>query len=562
MLAARYPCPACNSSDNLTLYGDGHWYCFTVGCEAKISKKHFSQVAPAKVESEAYLAAALEELDLKKGGTRTMSKPAKEYKFLKGVTQELEARGISEDTCRKYNYQCGTYKDNPCQIENYYDKDRQLIGQKLKFNRETAKTPYMTIGTVDDLFGKHLFKIGGRSIVITEGAIDCMSLAEVQGCKFPVVSIPNGADAAKKCLEKNHDWLTSNFETIVLMFDMDKAGRKAVESCAPLFTTSQLKIAELPAKDANEMLTTGRGKELLRAYFEAKPYKLDSILQPSEITIDLTKKREYGESYPWPTLTELSYGMRDSQFNMWLGGTGMGKTTMFKQIIADRVTSGDNVGIFLMEDQPEDSLLSLAGMVAGKRFDSPEFPFEMAEAEAAIKHIQKHDNLYIGDNFLSSDINAMFNSIRFMATACGCKYIFIDHLTTLIDGQSDELQFTKKLCKDIAGLREELKVHIECISHIRKNDNSKGAVEAGGDYTLDSIQGGAALKQYCNNIFGIKKKKDGELNEGFIEVMKARDAGHNVGKKVYFRFFPEKGLTIEQGEEGFDYDLTVVGEKA
>jgi hypothetical protein len=43
-------------------------------------------------------------------------------------------------------------------------------------------------------------------IVVTEGEIDCLSVAELQKCKWPVVSIPTGAPSAKKALAANLEY--------------------------------------------------------------------------------------------------------------------------------------------------------------------------------------------------------------------------------------------------------------------------------------------------------------------------------------------------------------------
>ncbi len=60
---------------------------------------------------------------------------------------------------------------------------------------------------------------------MTEGEIDCLTVSQVQGNKYPVVSIPTGAASAAKVFRANFNWLES-FEEVIVMFDMDDAGRK------------------------------------------------------------------------------------------------------------------------------------------------------------------------------------------------------------------------------------------------------------------------------------------------------------------------------------------------
>ena len=53
-----------------------------------------------------------------------------------------------------------------------------------------------------NLFGQHKWKPGGKMITVTEGEVDAMSVSQVQGNKWPVVSVPSGAQSAKNILKK------------------------------------------------------------------------------------------------------------------------------------------------------------------------------------------------------------------------------------------------------------------------------------------------------------------------------------------------------------------------
>jgi twinkle protein len=193
----HFPCPSCGSSDAYAEYSDGHGYCFAC-C------KYF--------HSE----------------DKKMESPKKEAKGLIPISElsfsALNARGINKDTCQKLKYYVGYYNDKPCQVACYYDLQGNLVGQKLRFPDKT----FSIRGKISDcLFGSQLWE-SGKKIVITEGEIDALTVSQLQGNQWPVVSIPNGAQAAKKAIEANLEYL-SKFDQIILMFDMDEPGRKAVE---------------------------------------------------------------------------------------------------------------------------------------------------------------------------------------------------------------------------------------------------------------------------------------------------------------------------------------------
>ena len=62
------------------------------------------------------------------------------------------------------------------------------------------------------------------------------------------------------------DWL-DEYDKVVFCFDMDDVGRGVTE-CAALLTPGKAHIAELPLKDANDMLVANRSKELVNCLFD------------------------------------------------------------------------------------------------------------------------------------------------------------------------------------------------------------------------------------------------------------------------------------------------------
>ena len=43
--------------------------------------------------------------------------------MIDGIVEALPSRKIDSETCKKFNYQTGTYKGKPVHIANYYDKN-------------------------------------------------------------------------------------------------------------------------------------------------------------------------------------------------------------------------------------------------------------------------------------------------------------------------------------------------------------------------------------------------------------------------------------------------------
>ena len=103
------PCEDCGSSDANSVYDDGHTHCFSCG----ITKRGQDLTTPE---------------------TKTINKD-----FVTGQVTPLTKRGLDITTLQKFNYQTGTYNGKPVQIANYYNKDRQLVAQKLRHQDKTGQ---------------------------------------------------------------------------------------------------------------------------------------------------------------------------------------------------------------------------------------------------------------------------------------------------------------------------------------------------------------------------------------------------------------------------------------
>lgn len=153
-----------------------------------------------------------------------------------------------------------------------------------------------------ELFGQNVAGSGGKRIVITEGEIDAMAVAQSQFDKYskfyPVVSITS-ASGTKTLLEQR-TWLRT-FDEVILMLDNDEPGKKATEEAAKIIGFDKVKIAKLPAKDASDTLLMDNGSELLmHAVFNATSYSPAGVVCGEEIWKQF-KDRLATESIPYPT---------------------------------------------------------------------------------------------------------------------------------------------------------------------------------------------------------------------------------------------------------------------
>ena len=288
----------------------------------------------------------------------------KEFVPASGSFMDLEDRCITEKTCRIYGYQVKSVGDKEYQIANYY-RGGELIGQHVRGPNKDFKWKGTSKGA--ELFGQNLWKsAGGKRLVITEGEIDCMTVNQVLGGTWPVVSIPNGAQSAAKAIKDNLEFVNS-YSEVVLCFDMDEPGRKAAMEVAELLPPGKCKIVKLPYKDANECLQNAQTKQLVSAIWEAQAYAPDEILHISKIAdaVDtLVDTRVY--PFPYDGLSEFLIGQRSGEITLWCSGTGSGKSTILRELMHHHLEEDRSVGCIMLEEAPQETMDDMISLMLNK----------------------------------------------------------------------------------------------------------------------------------------------------------------------------------------------------
>ena len=520
MSQAHQPCPKCGSSDALLINDDGSSKCFSCG-----------EFTPAE------------------GGSPQSETPKNAPKdFIKGHTKSIEARCLKQDTCKKYKYNTGTYKGREVHIATYRDLDGNPIFQKIRFVDDKE---FMIVGKFKPLlYGMHLFKGNTKKLIITEGEIDCLSVSQVVN-GYPVVSVPNGAKTAKNAIKENLEWL-ERFEEIVICFDMDEVGKQAAKECAGLLSIGKVKIMSLPLKDPNEMLQAGRIEELYKATWNGIEYRPDGIVSGEELWDEIDKPVSYGLSYPFPKLTELTYGIRTSEMIVFGAGTGMGKTEFFKEIEAHLLLEHkQNIGIIHLEEQTKETILGLMSKHSSIKFHLPTAEYTEEQKRKAFDETIGTNRVFIYDSFGTTDLDTIKNTIRYMVKGKDCKYVFLDHITALGDGLEDGNnvnQYMRKVVSELANITRELDFTLFTISHLRKSDGKKPH-EEGGRVHLDDLYGAAALKQWASYVFGLERNQQAvdeeERHTTTLRCLKDRYTGLAAGQTVSIKYEKNTGRLKE-----------------
>ena len=525
------PCPKCGSSDACGVFSDGHRYCYSCNTYFRPDGSVKSEVT--RVSKECIPFEDLEEVSLTK-------------------------RCIGKDTCSKFKYFSTVYKGKPCQVACYYDDSGNLVGQKLRFPDKS----FAVLGSISNrLYGSQLWA-GGKKIVITEGEIDCLTVSQLQGNKWPVVSIPNGAQGAKKAIEANLEYL-ENFEEVILMFDMDDPGRKASEECAKILPAGKAYIANLPCKDPNECLSEGKGPEVLQAVWNAKPYRPDGIVSGTDLyekcVTDIDDLKDSVE-YPWVALQNKTKGVRHGELYVFTSGSGMGKSTILRELeYYFGVQRGELCGIVALEESTRKTGMELMSIHLSKRLILNPESVDEDERSRAFSETIGNGNFFLYDHFGSLDSGNLLSKLRYMIVSLGCKRIFLDHISIVVSGMDadedgGERKAIDKLMTNLRSLVEETGATMFVVSHLKRPE--KKGHEEGAQVSLSQLRGSGAIAQLSDMVIGLERNQQGDNpNVLTLRVLKNRFCG-DTGVSGYLEYDPETGRLKDcpQGSEDCPFE--------
>ncbi len=496
-------CPECakngkdKSQDNLVLYDNGGKNCFSCGYNVRgdgtISN---TSVSAGKVQDS-----------------------------YKGESIFLVDRNLRAETLEKYGVkvEVNTAGEVTKHHYPYYNKG-MMVGLKTRVVKNKQFFGVGDTNASNPLFGQHLFKKGRRFVTVTEGELDALAAYEMLGSRYPVVSVNNGANCVEN-IKANLEWLDS-FETVVLCFDNDEAGRKATEAISPLLGPNKVQTVTLPDyKDASDYLSNKQSKAFVDAWWDAKPYVVSGVATVSDMYDALLNYREArGE------LTSI------------IAHTSIGKTTILNELIYHFATAtNEKIGCFMVEDSLDETVRKVVSVHKGVNLslvNPSELDVDDIMADAKTvglgSKVQIHD-----DGGGSIDIDEM---------------LLVDPLHTAIKNLSNEniedvMDRFIKLCK-------ETKACVVLSTHTRKPDDGSHPHKI-SEY---DVKGSGAIPQSCHNNILFSRDKlaedEYERNSTRIRVPKLRRTGQ-TGEAGWTNYNPitgrlEKG-TSPQLKEADDY---------
>ena len=547
-IKTNLPCPSCGGSDPVALNKDGTAWCFS--CETR-----FPDYDKACEEDRTSFPVPDTASDLKTYRNNAMNEA--EGNFI-GLTDT----GISPETAKKYGVKAIQQGGKITKHLYPYYVSNEITAYKIRESNKMFTWRGNSQGS--GLFGEQLFQAGGKYITLVEGECDAMAAYELLGSKWPVVSIKNGASGAVRDVKNSLEFLES-FDNVIINFDNDKQGKEATIKVARVLSPAKAKILSLTSdfKDANDMLRQRRNQAYVSLWWNAKTYTPSGVLNVSD-NKDKFNSRERKDSvpYPWSGLNEKLYGIRQGELVTLTGGTGLGKSSITREIEHWLVSqTRDNVGVIALEEDWRRTVDGILSIEANARLyvDQVREEFTQEQLDAKFSKLfegENKDRVWIHAHFGSNDLDEIFSKIRFMVVGCGCKWIVVDHLHMLVSSvaEGDERRNIDNIMTKLRSIVEETGAGMILVSHLRRIEGNRGH-ENGVTVGLNHLRGSQSIAQLSDCVIALERNQQAddliESNTTHLRVLKSRYTG-DVGMATHLLYNRDTGRLSEVDVEETD----------
>lgn len=555
-------CPNCGSKDNLAIYDDGSYYCFS-GCgNVRASDEYKGLYEDDLKYTKIFVRTSVKNTEEGMIEQNQSSKPIiteDEVKRIREATEESGKgfRGIREDIYKAFRVRHAVDSDGNVS-EQYYPVtcEGQISGYKIREVPKSFRSKGRT-GADCDLFMQFKFNRGGKYILLVEGELDGLSAYQMladynksrnSDFETAVVSPTVGANSKKQIAAQYKFFDT--FEQIIVAFDSDEAGQKASEEIVKYLPKGKVKIMKMRFKDANEYLMKAKAKEFVSDFYNAKPYIPVGVVGSGDIVSSM-REEFLVPKIPLPPFMHklqamMAGGIPLGRIVNLASASGTGKSTIVDEIVYHMIfNSPHKVGIVTLE-----STTGQYGIKLLSRHIS--LKLELLQNEEALtildseKTKEKEKELFWRENgehrfYLVDDrdggVENVKDAIENLIIGCDCKVIVCDPVHDVIGTLPNEEQESFYAWQK--GMVKSHNCTFYNVMHTRKTANGQKAGSAGADLHEEDIQGASAAYKSaaCNLMFSRNKEAEDEIerNTTIMKATKIRWTGKTgIAGKYYY----------------------------
>lgn len=461
-----------------------------------------------------------------------------------GAISYLKDRGISEKVIEAYHIS-SKKKDENIIVFPFYDENNILQFVKYRkadFDKEKDKNKeWCEADCKPILFGMAQCNMENKTLVMTEGQIDSLSVAEA-GIEN-AVSVPTGA--------KGFTWIPycwdflSQFDTLIVFGDHENGNITLLDEMHKHFhgTVKHVREADYKdCKDANDLLRKYGTNAIRDAIKNAIPVKHPKIIRLVDVErINVSDLERFSTGFS--KLDETIGGFYLGQLGITTGKRGLGKSTVTSQFGIYAVKEGYNVFFYSGELVAGTFKGWFERQIAGNRFingrlDKLRKMQYTIDANVTPK-IEKWygDHVYFYDNSIVLDSDGeedetLIQTMRVAAMQYNCKVFIVDNLMTAMDDDigSDIYRQQSNFVKELARFAKKYNSFVMLVAHPKKDDDN---------FSPDSILGSSNITNLCDFILRYTEpKKDSNIDAPrLLQVWKNRLDGkvNHEGIPIYYQ---------------------------
>ena len=411
----------------------------------------------------------------------------------------MESRGISETITQRYGI---TSKPDDENILIFPFRDENDSLQYIKYRNTTFKKgddgskEWCETDCKPILFGMAQCNFKNKTLIMTEGQIDSLSVAE---CGIEnAVSVPTGKNGFTWV---RHCWdFLNRFDTLVVFGDHERDEITLLEEMKQRFNGIIKHVRPedyKDCKDANEILKK-YGKEQIKACIDnAVPVPVEMVVSMADVEDINPYSIEKLSTGIKQLDKKLKGGLPFGNVHILGGKRGDGKSTFGSQIVATALHKGYQCFIYSGEMLNGHVKSWLDYQIAGARYieDRKEINDEVMGyyISTANKNIIKNwyrETCFIHTDKITNEIVDLLKTVEKVLQQ-GIRVILLDNLMTAIDlsidSTSDKYERQSNFVKRLAVLAKRFDACIILIAHRRKSngysDDSNDEISGSGDIT-------------------------------------------------------------------------------
>lgn len=465
----------------------------------------------------------------------------------------MESRGISEAVTRRYGITTQKEHDNIL-VFPFEDPDgvlRFVKYRKTDFQKGKDKAKeWCERDCMPILFGMNQCNLQNKTLIMTEGQIDSLSVAEA-GFEN-AVSVPTGKNGFTWV---PHCWdFLQNFETLIVFGDHEREEITLLTDMEQRFNGVVKHVRPedyKDCKDANELLQKYGVEAVQNAVKNAEPSPIKEIIDICDVKReDLSKMESIASSIP--QLDKMLGGFYFGQLILLTGERGDGKSTLASQFATAALAQSYSVFFYSGELLDWYFKAWLDYQCAGPdHINATRNTFGDESYSVDGNAITKIERWYKGRLFLYRNESAIEEEHRTLLETIdtaikqyGCRVLFLDNLMTAMsdDLSRDQYRQQTAFVKQLALMAKQYNVLIFLVAHPRK--------VYGGQFGNDDVAGSSNITNLVDVVLRYARPADDDIDNPpprILQVLKNRLNGKtHRGKAGIDLYYNEASKRISE----------------